>query len=106
VKLKRKITFIKGKNIKKMRIKLIKIIHHKFRLNDKIKNKLDFYKMIKKNKIKNKKISIKLKKKKTSKDGSMKLVTATLINLQVLLFYYKLTECPSSSHVKTESSFN
>jgi hypothetical protein len=89
-----------------MRIKLIKIIHHKFRLNDKIKNKLDFYKMIKKNKIKNKKISIKLKKNKTSKDGSMKLVTATLINLQVLLFYYKLTECPSSSHVKTESSFN
>jgi hypothetical protein len=62
--------------------------------------------MIKKNKIKNKKISIKLKKNKTSKDGSMKLVTATLINLQVLLFYYKLTECPSSSHVKTESSFN
>jgi hypothetical protein len=47
-----------------MRIKLIKIIHHKFRLNDKIKNKLDFYNMIKKNKIKNKKISIKLKKKK------------------------------------------
>ena len=64
MKLKRKITFIKGKNIKKMRIKLIKIIHHKFRLNDKIKNKLDFYNMIKKNKIKNKKISIKLKKKK------------------------------------------
>jgi hypothetical protein len=70
-----------------MRIKLIKIIHHKFRLNDKIKNKLDFYKMIKKSKIKNKKISIKLKKKKTSKDGSMKLVTATLINLQVNFFF-------------------
>jgi len=67
VKLKRKITFIKGKNIKKMRIKLIKIIYHKFRLNDKIKNKLYFYNMIKKNKIKNKKISIKLKKKKKDK---------------------------------------
>jgi hypothetical protein len=33
---------------------------------------------------------MKLKKIKTSRDQSMKLnVTATLINLQILLFYYK-----------------
>ena len=51
-----------------MRIKLIKIIHHKFRLNDKIKNKLDFYNMIKKNKIKKKnKYQIKKKKKRQVK---------------------------------------
>jgi hypothetical protein len=33
-----------------MRITLIKIIYHEFELNNKIKKKLDFYKMIKINK--------------------------------------------------------
>jgi len=35
---------------KRMRITLIKIIYHEFELNNKIKKKLDFYKMIKINK--------------------------------------------------------
>ena len=36
------------KKIKTMRTKLVKIIYHKFRLKDKIKNKLNFYKKTKK----------------------------------------------------------
>jgi hypothetical protein len=39
VKLKRKITLMKGKKIKRMRIKFIKIIYHRFGLNDEIENK-------------------------------------------------------------------
>jgi len=46
VKLKGKIALTKRK--KRMRTKLIKIIYHKFRLNDEIKNKLNVYKRAKK----------------------------------------------------------
>jgi hypothetical protein len=46
VKLEGKIALTKIK--KRMRTKLIKIIYHKFRLNDEIKNKLNVYKRAKK----------------------------------------------------------
>jgi len=46
VKLKGKITLTKRK--KRMSTKLIKIIYHKFGLNDEIKNKLNVYKRAKK----------------------------------------------------------
>jgi hypothetical protein len=54
VKLKKKNHFNKRKKIKRIRTKLVKIIYHKFGLEDEIENKFKFYKKAKK-KIKNEK---------------------------------------------------